>query len=72
MSLTPAVFVTRSFGAECMFVILTVRFIDFRERTVYSYKKTNLLFKQSKKPLNIDSSRLMAEYETKFDDQESS
>ena len=59
-----------------MFVILTVRFIDFREnereRTVYSYKKTNLLFEQSKKPLNIDSSRrLMAEYETKFDDQQS-
>ena len=59
-----------------MFVILTVRFIDFREnereRTVYSYKKTNLLFEQSKKPLNIDSSQLMAEYETKFDDQQSS
>ena len=52
VSLTPAVFVTCCFR---MFVILTVRFNDFRENekqlVVYSYKKTNLLFEQSKEPL---------------------
>ena len=55
MSLTPAVIVNRCFGAECSVVILGVRFNDFREnereRAVYSCKKTNLLFEQSKEPL---------------------
>ena len=55
VSLTPALFVTRSFGAECSVFILTVRFNGVRENerqlAVYSHTKTNLLFEQSKKPL---------------------